>query len=161
MGGCGFQEKCDSHSAFHRESENRAAKNRSFAEANSDERGNGKSTSALEDENDLQPSQRLGVCKPCQERYAAILAKFYLSRLHQASSRQNWFTEAYRLAHLPSYVWDDPECQWREPQNHSRTAAPCQSQGHNGHVRPSCDGRKARCAEQGCERCFFQVFVRQ
>jgi hypothetical protein len=36
MGGCGFQEKCDSHSAFHCESENWAAKNRSLAKANSE-----------------------------------------------------------------------------------------------------------------------------
>jgi Phage integrase family len=56
MGGCGFQEKCDSHSAFHCESENWAAKNRSLAKANSDERENGESTSGLEDENDLRPS---------------------------------------------------------------------------------------------------------
>src|SRR6266851_5781014 len=139
MGGCGFQEKCHLHPALDCEAENWAAKNRSFAKANSDELGIGESIAALEDENDLQPSQRLGVCQPCQERYAAVLAKVYLSRLHQASSGQNWLTEAYRLAHLPSYVWDDPECQWREPQSHSGAHASCQSQGHDGHLRPSCD----------------------
>src|SRR5215471_10099315 len=150
MGGCGFQEKRDSHSAFHRKSEDRAAKNRSFAETNSDELGNGESTSALEDENELQPSQRLGVCQPCQERHAALLAKIYLS-LYQASSRQNWPKKAYRVAHLPSYIWDDPERQWREPQSDSGTPASCQSQGHNGHLRPGCHGRKTSGAEQGCE----------
>src|SRR5205809_511051 len=51
-----------------------------------------------------------------------------------SEQRTNWLTEAYRLAHLPSYVWDDPECQWREPQSHSGTPAPCQSQGHNGQL---------------------------
>src|SRR2546425_3341649 len=95
MGGCGFQENCHLHPALDCEAENWAAKNRSFAKANSDERGIGEITAALEDENDLQPSRRLGVCQPCQERYAAVLAKVYLSRLHQASSGQNWLTEAY------------------------------------------------------------------
>src|SRR5262249_30720851 len=102
MGGCGFQEKCDLHPSFDCKAENWPTQNRSFAKANSDERGIGESTAALEDENDLQPSRRLGVCQPSQERYAAILAKVYLSRLRQASSRQNWLTEAYWLAHLPS-----------------------------------------------------------
>jgi hypothetical protein len=35
--------------------------------ANSDALGTGEITSALEDEDDLEPSRRLGVWKPCQE----------------------------------------------------------------------------------------------
>ncbi len=66
MGGCGFQEKCHLHPALDCEAENWAAKNQSFAKANSDELGIGEITSALEDEDDLQPSRRLGVCKPAK-----------------------------------------------------------------------------------------------
>ncbi len=35
--------------------------------------------------------------------------------------------------------------------SHSGAHASRQSQGHDGHLRPSCDGRKARGAEQACE----------
>ena len=58
-------------------------------------------------------------------------------RLHPAASRVKLLSHQYRLAHLPSYVWDDPECQWREPQSYSGAHASCQSQGHDGHLRPS------------------------
>src|SRR6266498_3962252 len=44
--------------------------------------------------------------------------------------------EEYRVAHVSSYLRHDLECQWREPQSHSGTPASCQSQGHNGHLRP-------------------------
>jgi hypothetical protein len=46
-----------------------------FRTAVSSELGVGESASALEDENDLQPSERLGVCKPCQEAYAALIGQ--------------------------------------------------------------------------------------
>src|SRR5687767_10065254 len=75
-----------------------------------------------------------------QPYWPKFIYRVYIKR---ASSGQNWLTEADRMAHLPSYVWDDPECQWRESQCHSGTSASCQFQGHDGHLCPSCDVRKA------------------
>ena len=56
MGGCGFQEKCNLYPSLDCEAENWPTQDRSVTETNSIEFGVGEGTSALEDEDDLQPA---------------------------------------------------------------------------------------------------------
>lgn len=66
MGGCGFRQESNPHSALNCEAEDRSAKNRGVTKTNSTELGVGESTSGLEDENELQPTHRLVSASPAK-----------------------------------------------------------------------------------------------
>lgn len=123
----------------------------SFSEACPSRRLHGRGSPSLAPGQPLPDEQRLGLCQPDHERQAAVLAGQSDEAVHPAGCESKRHFQEYRLAHLPPYLRNTPEGEWRRCEDRSGAFATCEQSNHSGRVCPGGERDEARSAEQGCE----------
>src|SRR5437879_12364822 len=80
-----------------------------------------------------------------------LLAWVAIQSARETSASEGRHFCASRMAHTTAQLWNLDESQWRRPQDHPRTAAPCNVQSHSRYLNASGHASETRRAPQNRE----------
>jgi hypothetical protein len=93
-------------------------------------------------------------CESAQERNPTLLAWVAVPSARETGASESGYFCISRMAHTTAQLWNLDENQWRGPQDHPRTAAPCNVQSHSGYLHASGHACETRRANQNREANF-------
>ena len=125
--------------------------NGSFAQGDSHESRDCRHALEMETRNSISKARGLDLRQPTQSGSPTVLARVAVQGARKTCATESGHFCKSRLAHLAAQFWNLDESQWRRPQDHPRTAAPRNVQGHSRHLHTSGNAGEAGRSSKSCE----------